>query len=112
MSDYAVAKAIERLAKAVEATSLKRNRNENISFGKNRSVFLIEDDYDRIRWVTGTENGIELNKMASREDWAQIKRWCEENCKEPVSFFVGDYGDGTFYFFSRDDMMYFKLVWA
>ena len=110
-SDYTVATAIEQLTQAIEFSNLRNEAPRNFS-GKNYSIFLITDDLDRIRWLTGIDNSMSLRNMNGRGDWAQIKRWCEENCKDPTCFYKPEFAEHKFYFYSKDDMMFFKLVWA
>ena len=70
---------------------------------------VYKNDKDRIVWLTGTRWGFPINKTFKQH--AQLKRWCEENCKDTVTYYIGEFNLHHIYFFDEYDAAAFKLRW-
>ncbi len=68
-----------------------------------------------IKWITGKEYMFDMPR--DFKEHAQIKRWCEENCKDAVAYEIkrgysmGTYFTDKIYFFLETDAAAFKLRW-
>lgn len=68
-----------------------------------------------IMWLTGEKYAFEIPRGFNEH--AQIKRWCEQNCKDAVAYEIRrEYSMGTYlidkiYFFLETDAAAFKLRW-
>jgi len=66
-------------------------------------------------WITGKKYMFDMPR--DFKEHAQVKRWCEENCKDTVAYEVrtgyqmGIYVVDRIYFFSEIDATAFKLRW-
>ena len=78
-----------------------------------KQVLIIEQYYD-LKWlVPTTKNHIIKIEKHDNVNWALIKRWCEQNCKDTVAIWTTQTSPTMdFYFFSEIDLMAFKLRWA
>lgn len=65
----------------------------------------------KIRWLTGERHAFVLNVEFKNQ--AHIKRWCEENCTDTVSYLEDDgyRGSDEIYFYLESDAVAFKLRW-
>lgn len=66
-------------------------------------------DPEPIKWLTGTKYMVELPE--DFKEHAQIKRWCELNCKDVVAYFASLRYADEIYFFLETDAVAFKLRW-
>lgn len=73
--------------------------------------FHIVKESNDIRWLTGLEFVHDLPNEFKQ--YAQIKRWCENNCEDTVAFLCLSRFVSTerLYFFSETDAVAFKLRW-
>ncbi len=73
--------------------------------------FHIVGELDNVRWLTGLEFVHILPN--NFKQYAQIKRWCENNCEDTVAFLCLSHYVSTerIYFFSGEDAIAFKLKW-
>ena len=73
--------------------------------------FHVVKDSQEIRWLTGFEFVCILPEQFKQ--YAQVKRWCKENCEDTVAFLgrTQFQSDERLYFFSETDAMAFKLGW-
>lgn len=74
------------------------------------------DDYrdpQPIKWLTGEKYMFNLD--TDFNEHAQLKRWCEENCKDTIAYITArpNYRlQDKIYFFSETDAVAFKLRWV
>ena len=78
---------------------------------KPKPGFHMLDDYNELKWMTSTQFYFEL--PPGFKQYAQIKRWCEENCQDTVVFFdrIPFRREEALYFFNGEDAMACKLRW-
>lgn len=85
---------------------------------ENNYEFIIKDiedlDHDWLEWTTGTEYIIKL--ALEIKNRAQIKRWCDKTLTDKVVFVQGNWShydqNHIIYFYSKADMVTFKLKWG
>lgn len=73
--------------------------------------FHIIKEPDEIKWLTGLDFVFVLPN--DFQQYAQIKRWCNENCEDTVAFLGRGHlrYEEQVYFFSESDAMAFKMKW-
>lgn len=83
-------------------------------FGGNDITDKSYVDIAPIIWITGKKYIFDMPR--DFEEHAQIKRWCEQNCRDAVAYEKRGYSMGTYltdkiYFFLETDAAAFKLRW-
>lgn len=79
---------------------------------KNKKSYI---DPAPIMLITGTKYVFDISR--DFKEHAQIKRWCEQNCKDAVAYEIrrgysmGTYFTDKIYFFLETDAAAFKLRW-
>lgn len=77
-----------------------------------KQFYIFSDNYDQIKWITGTKYLFELPEDFSEH--AQLKRWCEENCSDNVVYYENKLTysiPDEIYFYDEADAAAFKLRW-
>lgn len=72
-------------------------------------LHLVEKAYE-ITWLTGKRYIFQIPEKFNM--FAEARQWIDDNCQYPVVFNITAGTDKVFYFYSEDDLMMFKLVWA
>lgn len=73
-------------------------------------LHLVKENYE-IAWLTGTNYEYPMSELARSA--AEVRQWIDDNCNYPVAFNTSkDADEKILYFYSEDDLMMFKLVWA
>ena len=89
----------------------------NIGLEYSTEKFIIisesQDEIDHfLAWNTGLKNVVTIAN--SFQDHAQLKRWCEENCKELVVYcYSAAYKiNDRLYFYDEEEAAACKLMWT
>ncbi len=72
-------------------------------------LHLVRNNYE-ITWLTGIRYIFKIPEKFNMH--AEARQWVDDNCSYPVVFNTTAETDRVFYFYSEDDLMRFKLVWA
>ena len=76
-------------------------------------IFIGEDEYEKVKWEAGYAYCIAFDEEF--KEYAQLKRWCEENLSDKVVFWETDKPWeilDTLYFFDEEDAAACKLRWV
>jgi len=76
---------------------------------------IFTKEYAELEWTVPItdDHVIKISKHngANADNWAVMKRWCEQNCEDTVVIWTGAISDIRFHFFRKTDAMAFKLRW-
>ncbi len=76
-------------------------------------MFFGKSEYEKVKWETGYAHRLEFDE--NFKQYAQLKRWCEENLSDKVVFWETDepwISKDTLYFFDEGDAVACKLRWV
>lgn len=77
-----------------------------------KKVYVM-DSYSEIEWLTPIDEDHRVLVFREKtNNWAAMKRWCEQHSEDTVAIWCGGYKDVHFYFFRKSDAMAFKLRWT
>jgi len=85
---------------------------ENKDLEPVKTVRIVES-FSGIEWLTPIDDDhkILVSKEDKNNNWAVMKRWCEQYSEDTVVIWTGGFVDVHFYFFRKSDAVAFKLRW-
>ena len=76
-----------------------------------KEVHIIKS-YADIEWLVPIDNDHKVSILKEGiVNWAEMKRWCEQNSEDTVVIWTSMFSEVHFYFFKESDAVAFKLRW-